>query len=904
MNRIFTICLLLGLYSFALKGNAVHLSECCAVPHDKTILCTDLPYSFEASSRYQLQTLFGTPKSVPTCRFLRWNELEPIVSLNSCRIGTIRRQFEIFPTDPWKPPFLCEQVITINGDHEYKIKFPADAEGNCSVPQADEVEVFEINCDLLAVSVNEERFEASGDECYKVFRTFRVINWCEFDEESSRPIVIGRDEDCDGKAGDEAVWVTRKSNGDVFIDRDNNEYNANPALAELKPSCGHDGVEGYWRSFSVAPEAPLHPKTGFWQYTQIIKVYDAITPEITPGLYENFCSLTDAACEGRVTIPLSINENCTPNDLSFEVYLYQNGIGVPRTPANNIAGQVLTGTYPNYTITGIYPIGAHSFVVNVSDGCGNSNFVEFPFQVRDCKAPAPICLESVSAATMPVYDDNGTLIDAMAVVWASDFVRSDTEERCSLPVTYSVHKQSDIDEGLIEPSPDSTSISVSCADAQTIPVYVYAWDASGLGDACSSQIIVNDQFNICGNGANPVVSGQIQTQFGQSVNNVTVELTGMNEGLTLTSSDGVYIFNELNNGMDYTITPKKNDDVINGVNTMDLIYIQRHILDVDRLDSPYFIIAADANQSGRVTALDLIQIRKVILSIESEFKDSDSWRFIDKHFEFEDPNNPFKTDFPEFVTLSGIDSNILNMDFVAVKVGDATGDVQINGIAATPQVRSNNAVTITSTQKTLPATQLPIYLNSDQPIAGVQFTMQIDLPEGATVSVQYDGMASADHLYLVEDQPGILTFSWNQATALSAEAIKLFTLEFSQPIASSALDISNRLTPSLAFDDQGHTFPVRWERQSMLAEAQDFRVLPNTPNPFTDETLLQFYLPKAATTTIRIIDVTGKIWQQQHLELDAGWQQHTLDGRQLHNGLWLYQIQQGAHIVTKKMLVQ
>ena len=37
----------------------------------------------------------------------------------------------------------------------------------------------------------DEQFEASGDECYKIFRTYRIINWCEYDGISD-PLVISR----------------------------------------------------------------------------------------------------------------------------------------------------------------------------------------------------------------------------------------------------------------------------------------------------------------------------------------------------------------------------------------------------------------------------------------------------------------------------------------------------------------------------------------------------------------------------------------------------------------------------------------------------------------------------------------------------------------------------------------
>ena len=44
------------------------------------------------------------------------------------------------------------------------------------------------------------------------------------------------------------------------------------------------------------------------------------------------------------------------------------------------------------------------------------------------------------------------------------------------------------------------------------------------------------------------------------------------------------------------ITPVKDNDPLEGVNTLDLVLITRHLLGVENLDSPYKLIAAAANK--------------------------------------------------------------------------------------------------------------------------------------------------------------------------------------------------------------------------------------------------------------------------------------------------------------------
>ena len=62
----------------------------------------------------------------------------------------------------------------------------------------------------------------------------------------------------------------------------------------------------------------------------------------------------------------------------------------------------------------------------------------------------------------------------------------------------------------------------------------------------------------------------------------------------------------------------KDVDYMNGVSTLDLVKIQRHILRIrESLDSPYKLIAADVNGDNDVKASDLDRIEKVDLGHNS-----------------------------------------------------------------------------------------------------------------------------------------------------------------------------------------------------------------------------------------------------------------------------------------------
>ena len=66
-----------------------------------------------------------------------------------------------------------------------------------------------------------------------------------------------------------------------------------------------------------------------------------------------------------------------------------------------------------------------------------------------------------------------------------------------------------------------------------------------------------------------------------------VKLDGeVTEGTFMTSNDGDYRFEGLEKFNDYTLLPEKDNNYLSGVSTLDLVLIQRHILGVERLNSP------------------------------------------------------------------------------------------------------------------------------------------------------------------------------------------------------------------------------------------------------------------------------------------------------------------------------
>lgn len=71
-----------------------------------------------------------------------------------------------------------------------------------------------------------------------------------------------------------------------------------------------------------------------------------------------------------------------------------------------------------------------------------------------------------------------------------------------------------------------------------------------------------------------------------------------------------------------------NTNPFSGLSALDLIITQKHILQVDLFTDSDQFIAADVNNSGTVSALDLIELQKVVLGVNNQFNNKDFFNFF------------------------------------------------------------------------------------------------------------------------------------------------------------------------------------------------------------------------------------------------------------------------------------
>ena len=632
------------------------ITPTCLPPGPASVDCQSLPVGFPSNlaaafatdpqgTTLLLNDLFGTAGASSSCG-ATLTELAPIDN-RSCGVGTIVRRFEAGSTgsNGIEGTDGCTQQITVTGIHEYAIQFPADASSdNCEPAIGGDVTGIEIGCDLLSFYQDTMIFSASGDECYKLRKEIQVINWCEYDGVGD-PYQIGRDEDGDNLPG-EVVWIT--------VDQD---------LAAVRATQNGPALR-------ILSDYATSSSRGYFSYYQFIKVYDAEAPTITvEAAPTEFCS-ERADCLGSATFSFTVSDNCTPDDLTVTATLDRfiadaNADGILTVAEFQSEGPVaVTETGGGYSVALDLPFGRHAILVVADDGCGNTSSELLVFEILDCKAPAPICINGLTVTLMPMPGGGG-----MASIWAEDFLASPIED-CSGITGYAIYRTTDVIAAGADFAPDAsdTGLTLDCEDADMLAVRIYAIDGAGNADFCETSLLVqaNSPALCTGSGT---IAGIIATEANEPLNGVSVTISGAQSAQLTTDENGVYTSEFLTLGQDYTVTPALDTDYGNGVSTFDIVLIQKHILGLQALGSPYKMIAADANGDGFVSTLDLIFLRRLVLDLDTDLPTNTSWRFVEADYEFPDGLNPWREDFPEIHNANDLPGNV-QANFIAVKIGD------------------------------------------------------------------------------------------------------------------------------------------------------------------------------------------------------------------------------------------
>lgn len=601
--------------------------------------------------------------------------------------------------------------------------------------------------------------------------------------------------------------------------------------------------------------ADLCQENAVFTFTQTITVMDVTGPVLLDG--NDVIAFTSAEnnCETFVSFTGLTFDDCNP----------------------------VTYTNPE----GIYGVGEHNIEITSMDTCGNVGLDTLLLTVRDTSEINLNCQKQ-----FPVIMNDA---NPMASTIASQYVLVDSENSCSgdTPRILFSFSSTDIND---------TIRLFDCDDVQVLQeYYIYFYSLDGeLMDSCFAATVVEDPDGICDDGSGNRVAGSIVNEMGLGLPSFEVSLYGA-DLMRETSQIGRYVFPSMPSGGSYEISPLKDGDDRNGVNTLDLVRIQRHLLGLEYLDSPYKMIAADINNDERITGGDLLSLRKLLLGLDSEFLDNTSWKAVDAEYEFPDPSDPWIEEIPLTYYIPSLESN-MNVDFVGVKIGDVDNSHNLTDYTEI-ESRSTKRTTIVL-ENAVDDNTIKVIANKSDLIYGMQMKFVVNGIELIDVK---SGIVESQNIELSYGKGGYsILVSIPEGQEMSEEDV-LFELEVEGEILNISkaiiLSTDKSMTAEMYVGTEMEVSPIEIDYRGEFIPVSNLTVTQNRPNPWSDMTSITVQIPVADLITLSIYDINGKLLKSSTKRYEAGEHILQIDNQDLPlDGIYYYQIDYRTDTKQYKMI--
>lgn len=297
--------------------------------------------------------------------------------------------------------------------------------------------------------------------------------------------------------------------------------------------------------------------------------------------------------------------------------------------------------------------------------------------------------------------------------------------------------------------------------------------------------------------------------------------------------------------------------------TQDIVLIQRHILGLQLLNSPYKLIAADVNNSQSITAKDVSDLRRLILGVTTDFIDHKSWKFVNASQVFADVNHPWP--YNENSAINQFSNDKLDNNFIAVKMGDVSGNARTSQFGNS-QSRNSNVMELAVPDISFSLNDLvrvPVRLNAAHTIYGMQSEFNFDPSSLSFVDIE-SGAVKLDASNFISNgfANGKMRMSWEQVNGIDANQT-LFTLIFKasrKGELSRSMTLMNNNFKAEAYGENTEAFDLSLKfYDNNNVSTNGFYLFQNQPNPFSQSTNISFQLPRDGEVRLKVTDVDGRI---------------------------------------------
>lgn len=846
-------------------------------PQNTTITCNEF-YEIDPQDLDQWNTLFGEPYAAGTCDISVSQTISGQDQLN-CGEGLILRTFtattaggtntctQFISVQPKEDAFLTCDRISFEGlnnsiynwcavndnDNDNDDDLPAILIDGCEGFDIAELDINTAGlCSTVGYQVDVDTFTYTGQVCKKYVIHYEVIDQCVFDEN--------------------------------FVD---------PSTGQIDP---------------------FHSLNGYFEFYLEYNVMDNDEPEL-PCTDRTIEANT---CNGYTEpIKLVATDACTPDEiLVYEWKLDVNNDGSIDFPAFGNKWHPSQEVSASIINVDALPVGEHRIYWRVSDGCGNvGNCSEVITISSFKKAPTPICYNGISIAVMEM--------SGSVEIWASDFDKGSFDD-CGDDIKITMIPEKTAQESS-NPLADSKSAwTFSCDDItngvyELIDIRIYVEDETGAFDYCTTTLRLEDnEAGACDdNTISSSISGNIKDNQGENMNDVNVKIVSDQPEYPMietTNEDGTYNFNP-NMFFNYSIGASIEDSYLNGITTLDIVMIQKHILGLEQFNNPYTKIAADVTNDCKISGSDIVQLRKLILGLynNDELPEVESWRFLTNENNYYDDIQP--CNLKENYSIHKLENQMLNQNFVGVKMGDVNNSAKSNATSNNIEPRSNDELIFLIQDREVEEGELVTIdftsLNYNE-VYGYQFSLDFN-PD----YLEFKNMFSrnldlgVEHLNTNDASNGHIALSFADVvnTDLKVED-KIFSIVFKAKrngTLKDVFDISSSTINAECYRGDNlevASVDLRIRENEKASDARRFELYQNRPNPFKNSTTIGFELAEDGEATIRIYDVAGKVLYRKDGQFNKGYNEIIVKKKDLNsNGVMYIHLESNGEKAVKKMLL-
>jgi hypothetical protein len=816
-------------------------------PPNRTINCNYYHQYLEegiSQGDFDVLNLVGSLSLAANCVFLIENSAS--VNLDDCSQGTIDRTISVQGPNGNS---TCTQVITVQHVSDFAVAFPADTAVVCTGNDAFDAGQPHITfeeCEPLQITHSDIIFDDPAQGCYRMERTWTVINPCVTGSSINQEVV---------EASEMELHLDLDGDGDLDSLTFRDSWN----------TADQPGVNNPTQATGPDTDPDLNPWDGYVQYVQRIEVTDNAPPVFTNGCDIPEVCIESSNCSATLQFPFPEVTDCSP---------------VTLTAASNLG--VGFGPYLNV------PRGNHPVVYTATDECNNIKTCTTFVAVVDCLPPTPICFN-----LFPVTLGNGA--NPSVTVFASD-LNSGSNDNCPGALTYSFSQTQQVG-----------SISFNCCDLGLNPVELWITDVAGNQSSCNVNVVVQSPAGNC-SPCNPTMSGKITTMNNVGVGAVTVSAGGA--ATTTTNNSGDWTLTPPTGNVTATPTKNFNHpngittfDIVlltKHVLATQLLDSPYKIIaaDVNRSNS---VTVADALELRKIVlgitttfpnnnpSWRFVRKNYVFPNPANPFSATFPEVATINNFNGTTSN----------VDFVGIKVGDLNLSANPLNINENDMEERTDPVAW--ELKMENVFLEKGGRITLPVTTSPGALH------GFQCEFLFDKNQLAVHAVR--PVAGAEDNYGIAQKGDQLRLSCAFHSALElAEEQPFFVLDLearSAGFLSDMIRLSQTGFSPEAYAGSLAIHPLKLTFTRGQNPGATFQAFPAQPNPFNRQTTLPFYLPQSTDIQLFVFDPSGKTALRKEAFFESGDQQFLVGRAELPgSGLFFYRLQSTFGAAVGKLVVE